>query len=84
MNNNEQNTVKESKVRKLLQKALDDELAAKRWSRGLLLALSGSGLAFADQLADIIEAPGIIKAVKVAAVVAGFLAGAITAGEKNQ
>lgn len=65
----------------LLDKLLHDELAVRRWGRALLMAVATGGLAFADQLAQILGSE--VKAVKIAAVVAGFLSLAVTAGERN-
>jgi hypothetical protein len=60
-----------------------DELAFTRWLRGGCLAVAASGLAFADQLGALLAAPRIVLYVKVSAVVCGFVAGAITAGQRN-
>jgi len=72
--------------RHLIDKFLHDELAVRRWGRAVLMALSVGGLAFADQLADVMGYAGddgLVRAVKIAAVVAGFLSLAVTAGERN-
>lgn len=61
-----------------------DELAFRRWARGLLLAFAGGGLAFADSLAELIGAPDAVKAIKVASIVAGFAAGAMQSSAKAQ
>lgn len=60
-----------------------DELAFVRWMRGLMFTFAGGGVAFADQIADIFGAPGAVKAIKLVAVLCMFLAGSITAGERN-
>jgi hypothetical protein len=60
-----------------------DELAVRRWGRALLMGLAGGGIAFADQLAAVLEAPGAVKAIKAAAVGAGFVALMINAGDRN-
>lgn len=62
---------------------LFDPLAFVRWMRGLMLAVAAGGVAFADQLAALVGAPGWVKAIKIAAIVCGFIAGSITAGERN-
>ena len=61
-----------------------DPLAFTRWCRGALLAVAGSGFAFSEQLAALVSMPKAVTAIKIAAVVAGFIAGSITAGEKNE
>lgn len=70
-------------LRSVIHALLWDAMAARRWLRGAMLAFSGGGLAFADNLAGIVGAPGAVKAIKVAAVVCGFVAGAISVGEPN-
>ena len=69
--------------KKFLAAFLYDELAFTRWIRGGMLAVAGGGVAFADQLAGTIGAPGAVKIIKTTAIICGFMAGAITAGEKN-
>lgn len=64
-------------IRKLLHSFFFDERAARRWLRGGLLAFAGGGLAFADQLSGLVGAPGAVKGIKIASVVAGFIAGAM-------
>jgi hypothetical protein len=61
-----------------------DPLFVRRWGRAALMAVAGSGLAFGDQLAAVLDAPGAVKAVKIVAIVAGLLSVAITAGERNR
>lgn len=70
-------------IKRLINSLLFDELAAIRWIRGFLLALAGSGAAFGDQLADVLGVPEIGSWIKGASIVAGFIGGAITAGERN-
>jgi hypothetical protein len=53
------------------------------WSRSALMALAGSGLAFASDLAGLGASPTVVQRVKVASVVAAFLASALKAGDKN-
>lgn len=70
-------------VRRLFRALLWDELAVRRWLRGGALAFAAGGIAFADQLASIVGAPGAVRGIKIAAVICGFVGGAITAGERN-
>ena len=69
--------------KKFVQAFLFDDLAFIRWARGAMLGFAAGGIAFGDQLAGIIGAPGAVKAIKITAVCCGFVAGAITAGQKN-
>jgi hypothetical protein len=71
-------------IRKLVVAFFLDELAFRRWLRGGLLALAGGGMAFAGDLADLIGAPGAVKTIKVASVVAGFIAGAMQSSAKAE
>lgn len=61
---------------------LNDEMAVKRWLRAGLMAVAGSGMMWADQLAEIIGAP--VKGLKVVAVICGALSVAINLGDKNK
>ena len=70
--------------RSLADKLLHDELAVRRWGRALLMAIAGGGIAFGDQIAGLLGDSSLVKVIKVAAVVAGFLSLSITAGERNQ
>lgn len=72
-------------IKSIAHAFLWDELAFTRWARGTMLGVSACGVAFADSLAAIVGdgSPGLIKTIKVASVVCGFLAGAITAGQRN-
>jgi hypothetical protein len=54
-----------------------DELAFRRWLRGGLFAFAGGGLAFAGQIAEVIDQPSALKTIKVISVVCGFIAGSI-------
>lgn len=63
---------------------LFDELAFRRWCRGITLAFAGTGFAFADQLAALINAPMAVTVIKVASVVCAFLGGTISIGQKNK
>ena len=56
---------------------------ATLWARSLLMALAGGGLAFAGDLAQLGFSPPAVQRVKVASVVAAFLASAMKAGDKN-
>ena len=70
-------------LRKVFDKFLNDEMAVRRWGRAALGAFATGGLAFGEQLAQLVEAPGAVKLIKLAAVVAGFLALAVNLGEPN-
>jgi hypothetical protein len=54
-----------------------DELAFRRWVRGAMFAFAGSGFAFAEQLASVVEVPQAVKGIRVAAVVCMFVGGSI-------
>ena len=69
--------------KRLVKAMLWDELAARRWMRGMLLACSAGGIAFADQLAALLEDPELVRTIKIVALVCGFLGGALTAGQLN-
>jgi hypothetical protein len=60
-----------------------DELAFRRWVRGGMLAFAGGGLAFADQIGALLSWPDAVKAVKIAAIVCGFIAGAMQSSAKK-
>ena len=70
-------------LRKFWDSLVNDELAVRRWCRSLLMGVAGGGIAFGDQLAALVQHPGLITHIKVASVVAGFISLMITAGEKN-
>lgn len=70
-------------IKRLLYKFLFDEGAVTGWIRGAMLTFGAGGIAFADQVADIIGAPGAVKTIKLLAVGCAFVGGAIRAGEKN-
>lgn len=70
-------------IRKLFDKILFDDKAVARWLRGTLLGFAGTGLAFSEQLAAVLPGSVAAEKIKVAAVVAGFVAGMVTAGDKN-
>lgn len=70
--------------RKLWDALLNDEMAVRRWLRAGLMAMAGSGLAFADQIAQTVGSPGAVKTVKITAVVCGFISVMINLGEKNE
>ncbi len=67
----------------ILSALWNDDMAARRWLRGASHTLALGGLAFADQIAALINAPGAVKAIKLAAIVCAFMGGAISVGEKN-
>ena len=70
-------------LKRVANAMLFDELAVRRWARGALLTFAAGGVAFADQLADLVHAPGAVKTIKVIAVICGFIGGAISHGEPN-
>lgn len=70
-------------IKRLVRAFLFDEGAVTGWIRGGMLMFAAGGIAFANEVAAIIEAPGAVKTIKLVAVACGFLAGAIRAGEKN-
>ncbi len=61
----------------------NDELSFIRWTRGLVQTMGVSGAVYADQIAQTIGAPSAVKIIRWVAVGCAFVAGAITAGEKN-
>lgn len=71
-------------AKRIVRALLWDELSAIRWIRGGLVAISVGGATFASELAEIVDAPGIVRAIKIAALVCGFAAGSVTAGERNK
>jgi hypothetical protein len=71
-------------IKRLIYAFFLDELAFRRWMRGGMLAFAGGGLAFADQIGALLNAPGAVKGVKIAAVVCGFIAGAMQSSAKKQ
>jgi hypothetical protein len=62
---------------------MNDEVAVRRWGRSALMGIAGGGIAFGDQLAALVNSPGMVTKIKVASVVAGFLSLLINLGEKN-
>ena len=68
-------------IKKLWNALLYDEVMVRRWGRALLMALATGGMGFSDQLAAVLGAP--IRWIKIAAVIAGFIAVAINLGDKN-
>jgi len=70
-------------IKRLIRSFLFDEGAVTGWIRGAMLMFAASGIAFADQIAAVIDMPTSVKTIKLAAVICGFFAGAIRAGEKN-
>jgi hypothetical protein len=69
--------------RHLFSKLLYDELAVRRWLRAGLLFAGTAGVAFADQLAALVQDEGLARYLKIAGVICAAAGGAITAGEKN-
>jgi hypothetical protein len=70
-------------IKRLLNSFLHDEGAVTGWIRGAMLTFGASGLAFADQIGAIIDAPKAVKFIKITSAVCFFIGGAIRAGEKN-
>lgn len=70
-------------IKRLVRAFLFDEGAVTGWIRGATLMFSVSGLAFSNQIATELGWPGGATVVKWLAVICGFIAGAIRAGEKN-
>ena len=70
-------------VKRVFRSFFLDEQAFTRWVRGGGVMLAVGGVAFADQLAGIVGAPGAVKWIKVAAMACGFLGLANAAGQKN-
>jgi hypothetical protein len=70
-------------VRSIVYALLWDAAAVRRWLRGASIAFAVGGVAFADQLAGVIGAPGAVKTIKVVAALCAFIGGAISVGEKN-
>ena len=66
-----------------IQSFLFDEQAFKRIMRPLLISFGLGGVAFGDQVGQLFGAPGAARWIKVAALVCGFIGGAIKMGEKN-
>jgi hypothetical protein len=71
-------------LKRFVHGLLYDDLAFRRWVRASLMLVAGSGAAFANDLATVLGDSGMVGAIKTAAVVAGALSVAITAGERNQ
>lgn len=71
-------------IKNSVRKLIYDELAARRWLRSLMLFVGTSGVAFADQAAQFIEAPESARKIKIIGVVCAAIGGAITAGERNR
>ncbi len=71
-------------LKKFWDAFLHDEMKFRRWSRTAIMALSTGGLAFADQLAGVVEGgPRLIKTIKVIAVICAGISVAINLGDKN-
>jgi hypothetical protein len=60
-----------------------DESAFERVMRAVLFGWAVTGLGFADQLAAVVSAPGLVRAIKVSAIVCAALGAVIRAGDKN-
>jgi len=74
-------------MKKLLQRLLgalwNDEAAARSLIRGTLHTFGVGGAVFADQLAAVVNAPGLTKAIRIAGLVAIFLGGNLVVGQTN-
>lgn len=70
-------------LKTFVNELLFDEQAARRKMRAALQTVAISGVGFANDLGDLIHRPDLIAHIKIAAVIAGFLAGGISVGEKN-
>jgi hypothetical protein len=71
-------------IRALVHAFLYDELAATRWVRGVAVAVAIGGTAFANELSGIVDAPGLVKTIKVVSLSIGFIAGSITASRNTK
>lgn len=71
-------------LKNLGRKLIYDELAVRRWIRAGMLFVGTSGVAFADQVAQLIESPESVRKIKIIGVVCAAIGGAITAGERNR
>jgi hypothetical protein len=70
-------------LKKLWDSLLHDEMKVRRWLRVAVMAIGGSGLGYADQIAATINTPGAIKTIKVLAVVCMGISVMINLGDKN-
>jgi len=68
---------------KLWNALLYDEMKVRRWLRVAVMAIGGSGLGYADQIAATINAPGAVKIIKVLAVICMGISVMINLGDKN-
>lgn len=68
-------------LKKLWESFLYDDMKVRRWLRAALMAMAGSGMAWGDQLSQILGTPQ--KTIKVATVACMAVAVAINLGEKN-
>ncbi len=70
-------------VRSILHALLWDPMAVRRWLRGLSVAFALGGVAFADQVADVLGHPTAGKTIKIIALALAFIGGAISVGQQN-
>lgn len=70
-------------VRSIVLALLWDAAAVRRWARGASITFAVGGVAFADQLAVVIGAPGAVKTIKIVSLACAFIGGAISVGERN-
>ena len=71
-------------LKSIARALLFDELAFRRWFRAACLGYALSAGLFAQQLAELIAAPKLIRDIKVSAIAIGFIAGLTSIGEKNK
>lgn len=71
-------------IRRVFRAFFLDEQAFVRWMRGLGVTFAVGGVGFADEIAKVLNAPGYVRAIKIAALVCGFLGVANAAGQKNE
>ena len=70
-------------VRSIVHAMLWDPMAVRRWLRGLAVSFSLGGVAFADQVAEVLGTPGAAKTVKVVALALAFVGASISVGQAN-
>lgn len=70
-------------VKSIVHALLWDAMAVRRWLRGAAIACATGGVAFADQIATTLAVPAAGKTIKIAALLLGFIGGAISVGEPN-
>jgi hypothetical protein len=71
-------------LRKFVRSLLDDEMAVRRWGRGLLGGLGAGGVAFAQELSANGVSPEWVARIKIASAAAVLVALLINLGERNE